>query len=236
MKVVFKTLAVAVVLVFALAACNRKPAFVNPGENGSRTKDEVGFQFELPQEGEEIAVLHTALGDIKIRLFPKSAPLGVANFKQLIESGYYTEKTFHRATYFCIQGGSENGDGTGGTSAWGKPFEFEFNQNLRHFRGALSYANTGKPNTNDCQFFVVTPSAVSEENMESYKSKMTIEKTLALYEEHGGEPWLDDAYTVFGQVFEGMEVVDAIGAMETESDILKEPIAITGAELVKYQK
>ena len=64
----------------------------------------VGMQFDKPQKGEEIAVLHTELGDIKVRLFPEQAPKGVENFKLLIEQGYYSDKVFHRAEEnFCIQ-------------------------------------------------------------------------------------------------------------------------------------
>ncbi len=133
-----------------------KPAFTEPGKNGSRTDDNVGFQFEKPEKGEEIAVMHTSLGIIKIRLFPESAPIAVANFRQLIAKGYYTDVIFHRVIAdFMIQGGDPDGTGMGGESAWGGSFEYEFNNNLLHFGGALSMAHSQQPASNGSQFFIV---------------------------------------------------------------------------------
>ena len=78
------------------------------------------MQLEMPEEGEEIAVLETSMGTIRIRLFPEEAPKTVQNFKDLIQKGYYNGLTFHRVIEdFMIQGGDPNGDGTGGKSASG---------------------------------------------------------------------------------------------------------------------
>ena len=72
------------------------------------------MQLEMPEEGEEIAVLETSMGTIRIRLFPEEAPKTVQNFKDLIQKGYYNGLTFHRVIEdFMIQGGDPNGDGTG---------------------------------------------------------------------------------------------------------------------------
>ncbi|MEE1127654.1 MAG: peptidylprolyl isomerase, partial [Acutalibacteraceae bacterium] len=75
---------------------------------------EYGFQTELPENGEEVAVLHTNMGDICIRLFPEAAPKAVENFKTHIKNGYYDGLTFHRViNNFMIQGGDPEGNGTG---------------------------------------------------------------------------------------------------------------------------
>ena len=251
MKRVFKVFALITFAALMLTACSGgKPAFVDTGKNGSRTNDKVGFQFDPPKNGEEIAVLHTSLGDIKIRLFPKSAPIGVANFKALIKKGYYNGKVFHRAEKnFCIQGGSEKGDGTGGNDAWGGTFPYEYNANLRNFNGAVSYAHSTQPNSNTCQFFIITNTSVDEGVMNVLKTTMPAD-TSALYTEKGGMPHLDgpvpgggaDGYTVFGQVFEGMDIVTQIenGLVKPSPDatqqLLVDPIVITTAELVKYKK
>ena len=90
-------------------------------------KEPVGFQFELPAKGEEIAVLHTEKGDIRLRLFPDKAPNAVNNFKALIKVGYYDGITFHRVIDdFMIQGGDPTGTGSGGKSIWlaGRNYEF----------------------------------------------------------------------------------------------------------------
>ncbi len=131
-----------------------KPSAVAVGENGSRTEDEVGFQLELPEIGEKIAVFETSKGDIYMRLFPDSAPITVTNFVGLIEAGYYNGITFHRVIDgFMIQGGDPEGTGMGGESVWGTSFEDEFNANLLNIRGSLSMANSGT-NTNGSQFFI----------------------------------------------------------------------------------
>ena len=85
---------------------------------------EVGYQLEKPADGEEIAVLHTSMGDIRIRLFPDAAPKAVENFKGLINDGYYNGIVFHRVIdNFMIQGGDPTATGSGGESIWGEPFE-----------------------------------------------------------------------------------------------------------------
>ena len=114
----------------------------------------LGYQLDPPKAGEQVAVLDTSMGTIKIRLFPEEAPKTVENFTGLIEKGYYDGLTFHRVIDdFMIQGGDPNGDGTGGESIWGEPFEDEFSETLVNLRGSLAMANSGA-NTNGSQFFI----------------------------------------------------------------------------------
>lgn len=106
--------------------------------------------------------MHTSFGDINIRLFPEYTPRTVENFVGLSKSGYYDNVIFHRVIKsFIIQTGDPNGDGTGGTSLWGKNFEDEFHPTLKHNKPyMLSMANIG-PDTNGSQFFITTVPAVS---------------------------------------------------------------------------
>lgn len=93
-------------------------------------------------------------GDITIKLFPEAAPYAVQNFIDLAKSGYYDGKTFHRViSDFMIQGGSFNGDGTGGNDSNGGDFKCEINTKLRHYYGALCYASA--MGSNSCQFYIV---------------------------------------------------------------------------------
>lgn len=133
----------------------------------------VGYQLEKPADGEEIAVLHTSMGDIRIRLFPEAAPKAVENFKGLIQDGYYNGIVFHRVIdNFMIQGGDPTATGTGGESIWGEPFEDEFNTNLINLRGALSMANSGV-DTNGSQFFIVQcKDTVTDDTAETMMSTM----------------------------------------------------------------
>lgn len=182
--------------------------------------DESGLpQFNNPAKDSEVAILHTTAGDIGVMFFPESAPKAVENFLTHAKEGYYDGISFHRVIEdFMVQGGDPKGDGTGGESIWGEPFEDEFDPQLHNFRGALSMANAGA-GTNGSQFFIVqkddTPSQfisgmeqVSESDGGISYSDAVIEK----YKEVGGTSWLDYQHTVFGQVFAGMDVVDKIVA------------------------
>jgi len=113
-----------------------------------------GSQLEPPAVGEEIAVMHTNMGDIYIRFFPEEAPKAVENFKTLAKSGYYNGLVFYRVIdNFMIQSGDPTATGSGGESCWGHDFEDEFNAGLGNLRGALAMANAG-PDTNGSQFFI----------------------------------------------------------------------------------
>ena len=171
-------------------------------------------QYEKHALGEKIAVLKTNKGEIKIRLFEEAAPLAVENFISLIEDKYYDGIIFHRVIEnFMIQGGDPAGTGRGGESKWKKPFKDEFNPNFRNFRGAFSMANAG-PNTNGSQFFIVQGDKLSDDILsqmrEAGEDRGYPEEIVDAYEKVGGAFWLDGKHTVFGQVFEGMDVVDEI--------------------------
>jgi cyclophilin family peptidyl-prolyl cis-trans isomerase len=134
--------------------------------------------------------LKTTKGDIVLELFENEAPGTVGNFISLVENGFYNDLTFHRVLPgFMAQGGCPNGDGSGGPgynikSEYGK-------ENARmHFRGSLSMANTGRPNSGGSQFFI------------------TFQPT----------PPLNNRHTVFGRVIEGMDVVDSLTRIDPESD------------------
>lgn len=278
-----------VLLCLALTACGGSKV-------GTVYEDkEVGFQMELPKEGDTIAIMHTSMGDIYLRLFPEAAPKAVENFITLASQKYYDGLTFHRVIKeFMIQGGDPKGDGTGGKSIYtdnlAGTFEDEFDNKLLNIRGALAMANGG-PNTNGSQFFINQTSAegfgkresYSDENVnlmyqnaykeyaeywgeqftsqygnwqafkevahtETYIYKWVPDAVWDLYEKQGGNISLDGAWrkagghTVFGQVFKGMDVVDAIAAVKTDTntdkpvnDVTIKTIEVTtfSAEMVK---
>lgn len=136
----------------------------------------------------ETAVLHTTMGDIAIKLFPKECPRTVENFCTHARNGYYDNVLFHRVIKnFMVQTGDPLGDGTGGESIWGGEFEDEFHRNLRHDRPfTVSMANAG-PGTNGSQFFITTVPT----------------------------PWLDNKHTVFGRVENGKDTVSSIESVRT---------------------
>ncbi len=136
--------------------------------------------------------LSTNFWDITLELFPEFAPKTVENFLVHVKEGYYNGVTFHRVMKdFMIQGWDPTGTGRGWDSIWGKPFADEFSFELTHKRGVISMANAGR-NTNGSQFFIVTT------------EKDYIKQ-------------LDRKHSIFGQVISGMEVVDQIENLPTDS-------------------
>ncbi|XP_065069889.1 peptidylprolyl isomerase domain and WD repeat-containing protein 1-like [Rhopilema esculentum] len=159
-------------------------------EKPSREEIIAATQDSGPKVLAENVIMHTTMGDIHIKLFPKECPKTVENFVTHCKNGYYSGHIFHRVIkQFMIQTGDPSGDGTGGESIWGGEFEDEFHHSLRHDRPyTLSMANAG-PNTNGSQFFI------------------TVLPT----------PWLDNKHTVFGRITKGMDVAQKISQVKTNS-------------------
>ena len=233
------TLTFAVIILLAFAGCTKNAA-EDPLVELSEEEIEMSIekQLAMPQAGETVAIIHTSMGDIKIKFFADFAPKAVENFTTHAKNGYYDGITFHRVMNdFMIQGGDPEGTGRGGESIWGKSFADEFTSELHNFRGALSMANAG-PNTNGSQFFIVQKGAASPTEAQMYiqygyiKSKAVAEA----YVEYGGTPWLDNAHTVFGQVFEGMDVVDAIAAVTVNASSKPlEDVVINSIDIIEYE-
>ena len=161
-------------------------AAIVAGCGGSTTSGNSKVPAGAKSSGGRQAVIETDKGNITIEFLPDAAPKGVENFRLLAEHGYYDNLTFHRIVKgFMIQGGDPAGDGTGGDSAWGGPFEDELGLAPQLYaegyrRGIVAYANAG-PNTNGSQFFIMH---------ENYA--------------------LPPNYVIFARVTSGIEVVDAI--------------------------
>ena len=177
----------------------------------------ANYQTTPATTGDLVAVMKTNMGEIKIKLFPNEAAKTVENFTTHAKNGYYNGLIFHRVIKdFMIQGGDPTGTGMGGESIWGRSFEDEFTPELHNLRGALSMANAG-PNTNGSQFFIVQASTVPEHLLSQMAGMPEAfpEEVVEEYENLGGTPWLDFRHTVFGQVFEGLDVVDNIANVKT---------------------
>ncbi len=200
-------------------------------------------QFSQPAKGQELVILHTSMGDIKLQLFPEEAPKAVENFTTHAKNGYYDGVIFHRVMQdFMIQGGDPEGTGMGGESIWGGGFGYERSDKLRHFKGALAMAHSQLPDSNGSQFYIVQNGKLDARTEAEFKQTLDVQNELVgrnadgtdvyvrdlmpasvinKYLETGGTPHLDltlnpqDGHTVFGHVVEGMDVVDAIAAVET---------------------
>lgn len=207
-------------------------------------KKETIDQLAMPQAGDQVATISVAgYGDIKLRFFPEAAPKAVENFITHAKEGYYDGLTFHRVIRdFMIQGGDPEGNGTGGESIWGEGFGTEISKDLRHYRGALCMAMSQQPNSLGSQFYIVQAGAknMSEVYLQQMEAQTGVSMTDSVkerYLKNGGTPWLDDSYTVFGQVYEGMEVVDAIAAVETdENDMPLTPVIVEAITVGAYSE
>ncbi|HIZ95222.1 MAG TPA: peptidylprolyl isomerase [Candidatus Ligilactobacillus excrementavium] len=161
------------------------------------------------------AKITTSMGELTVQLFPSQAPKTVKNFVSLAEDHYYDGTIFHRVIpEFMIQGGDPTGTGMGGESIYGAPFEDEFSLDLFNIRGALSMANAG-PNTNGSQFFIVQSTQIPADLIEQMKAANYPKEVIDMYQ-NGGTPWLDHRHTVFGQVIQGLDVVDQMAAVHTD--------------------
>ncbi|ARF13480.1 MULTISPECIES: peptidylprolyl isomerase [Sporosarcina] len=185
-------------------------------------------------ENEALVTMNTTMGPIKIKLFKEQVPKTVENFLTHAENGYYDGIIFHRVIpEFMIQGGDPTGTGMGGESIYGNTFQDEFTMDLFNLRGALSMANAG-PNTNGSQFFIVQASSLAGASAAQLKNGGWPEEIADAYEANGGTPHLDQKHSVFGQVVEGMDVVDKIANAKTNRDNKpNEEIKIESIEIIQ---
>lgn len=189
-------------------------------------------QLNLENQQGPTAVLKTNQGEIKIQLFPEQAPMTIENFIRLAQKGYYDGTIFHRViSDFMIQGGDPEGNGTGGESIWGHPFEDELSRELFNIRGALSMANSG-PNTNGSQFFIVQNKNMPKRYIKQMEPAGYPKEIIHAYKQ-GGTPWLDGRHTVFGQVITGMDVVDKIA--KSKKDKMDKPLEDITIESIQVQ-
>ena len=167
------------------------------------------YQHKEPVKGENVATLHTNYGDISIRFFPEAAPLAVNSFIALAKADKYNDTIFHRVINgFMIQGGDyTNFNGTGGESIYGDEFDLEISEYLSNIEGSVAMANRG-PGTNGSQFYI-----------------NQVDNT-----------YLDGKYTVFAQVFDGMDVVNDIAQVETDyHDKPVNDVILESVEIYEYE-
>lgn len=183
-----------VVIAFIFSSCGKQYTSVNV-EKEIKSGKKIEEIIQLKDREQLVAAINTDHGKIEFELYPKEAPKAVTNFIGLALQGYYNKLTFHRVVRnFMIQTGDSTATGSGGRSYFGKEFEDECSNELKHnLPGTVSMANRGQ-HTNTSQFFITTAAT----------------------------PWLDGKHTLFGQVIDGMDVVYEIGTVET--DRLEKPV------------
>lgn len=175
-----------------------------------------------------LVLLKTSLGDMLIELFDDT-PEHRDNFVKLVEEQFYNGLLFHRVIDgFMIQGGDPNSKnapqgsrlGSGGP---GYQINAEFSHRHAHIKGALAAARLGdavnpEKKSSGSQFYIVHGSPVSEDQLRQmeYRSGIAYPQEIKqAYLENGGTPFLDQQYTVYGQVVEGLDVIDKIAGITT---------------------
>ncbi|TVQ92650.1 MAG: peptidylprolyl isomerase [Bacteroidetes bacterium] len=206
-------------LVIGFLACGQS----SNGNNQDRDQDKEKVEDRAK------VLIQTELGDIIIELFNET-PLHRDNFLKLAEEGFYDGTLFHRVIRdFMIQGGDPDSKdaqpgvqlGTGGP---GYTIAAEFVEGKYHQKGALAAARQGdninpEKESSGSQFYIVQGRVFSHEELDLLEQRtgrpMSAEQRR-IYTTTGGTPHLDGAYTVFGRVVEGLEVLDKIAAAETD--------------------
>jgi peptidyl-prolyl cis-trans isomerase B (cyclophilin B) len=183
------------------------------------------------QDKRQKVLISTDYGDITIELYNET-PKHRDNFIKLAESGFYDGTLFHRVIkYFMIQGGdpaSKNAApgamlGNGGP---GYTIPAEINPKFYHKKGALSAARQGdqvNPTraSSGSQFYIVQGKPISESDLKIYEQRMNVKfspEQIKTYTTIGGAYHLDGAYTVFGEVIEGLDVIDKIASVQKDSN------------------
>jgi peptidylprolyl isomerase len=178
--------------------------------SGNIVKDDIS------KSTNPIAVFDTTKGIFKLELFVDKSPITAGNFRDLVESGFYDNTKFHRVIKdFMIQGGDPNSKDNTKQNLWGTGgsetvIEDEFIEGLSNIRGSISMANSG-PNSGSSQFFInVKDNTFLDWDKEPSNSK----------------------HPVFGQIVDGMDIIDAIVSSPTQArDVPAEAIIITSATL-----
>ena len=178
------------------------------------------LQFAHPAAGDTIAVFDTSAGVFKAVLFPDKAPQAYDNFAGLVQAGYYNGLTFSRVESGFVVEAGQGADGRGSTIWNGSRYPAETTDSLHHYSGALCM---GTDASGECAsvFYVmqtlpgdqsVTQELVDQMNSAGYRAEV-----VSAYQTAGGAPYLDYTDTVLGQVYEGMDVVDAIDVYKRQS-------------------
>lgn len=187
---------------------NTNTAQSNSSNTNTVTTPPISSEEQMKKlAAKPIATVKTNLGTFKIKFYTTDAPELSKNFIELAKKKYYNGLTFHRIIAgFMIQGGDPKGDGTGGASYTGQGLADEPGAlALGHLKGAVAWAKSSLPNSIGSQFYIVLDEA--------------------------GAASLNGGYSVFGQVVEGQDVVDTIGAVKTANEKPVSPVTIESVTL-----
>ncbi|NUN99066.1 MAG: peptidylprolyl isomerase [Saprospiraceae bacterium] len=177
------------------------------------------------KEKNTYAVIETGFGNMKVMLY-NTTPKHRDNFIKLAKEGYYDSLLFHRViSAFMIQGGdpdSRNAPPGAPLGMGGPGYQLDAEIGAPHLRGALAAARNNNPQkmSSGSQFYLVQGQKIDDNYLDETERRQNIRyspEQRKLYKEIGGTPFLDNDYTVFGEIVEGLDVLDKIAAVPTDA-------------------
>ena len=205
-------------LIAGIVACH-------PAKQATTQKQEPVVKQAPVQTKERMVLISTEFGEMKVKLYD-ATPKHRDNFIKLVQQGFYDSLLFHRVIRsFMIQGGDPQSKNAppgmmlgGGDIGYTVPAEFV--DSLFHRKGALCAARTENPEkaSSGCQFYIVQGKAMTNEQLDQLETQRGVKfsaKQREILTTIGGTPFLDRNYTVYGQVVEGLDVIDKIAAVQT---------------------
>ena len=202
-------------------------------KSGKKSESSKGKAKELVST-EKMVLISTNMGDMKVKLYD-ATPKHRDNFLKLVEQNYYDSLLFHRVIRnFMIQGGDPLSKNAApgvplGNGDIGYTIPAEFVDTIFHKKGALCAARTENPEkaSSGCQFYIVQGQVLTPEQLNSLEMQRGLklsEKQKTAYSTVGGSPWLDGAYTVYGEVVEGLDIIDKIATVQTSPQAGDRPV------------
>ena len=210
--------------------CLMNAGFAQVKTNGIKT----AAVAKTPIAKQRLVGITTSYGVIVVKLYD-STPKHRDNFIKLVKAGFYDSLLFHRVIDgFMIQGGDPNSKNApdsvqlGNGEAPGDRIPAEFNTSYDHKKGALAAARDNNPEkaSSNCQFYIVQGKPLSDTELNGIECQIRQENSAFYYTEaqrkiyktFGGTPFLDQNYTVFGEVVKGMDVIDKIARVQRDGN------------------
>ncbi|MFK7757160.1 MAG: peptidylprolyl isomerase [Flavobacteriales bacterium] len=226
-----RIISVSILLVLGILSCSKKQDTIATPDSMVETVTEMEDKGALQGTpvGEKV-LIRTSKGNMTVLLYNET-PLHQANFLKLVNDGYYDSLLFHRVIKgFMVQGGDPKSKGAKsndrlGSGNVGYTIPAEFNPSLIHKKGALAAARTNNPKkeSSGCQYYIVQGKKSTDAELD--RQQLTIQRVnpdfkytdaqRETYKSIGGTPFLDMNYTVFGEVIEGLDVIDKIALEPT---------------------
>lgn len=228
------------VMLFCVTGCEKQ-------EDSRITATQSGelIQLQEPEEGTPMAIVHTTMGDISFVLYEEQAPNTCQQFIDLVNEGFYTDRDIYGIEMGNVFTGSADHGGIEGktTAENGRGYEPETDPGLWQLTGAVcAYGDRDgvyeRTVLADSRFFMVSHVEADPEVVSYMEENNYPQAVIDAYQQVGGNPITSGSFTVFGQVVDGMDVLNAIAAVPTEEGSIypSTPMYVTSIELSQYHR